>query len=119
MDAKQIGTVEILMDRVYYLDPTVNGMQVFVPPGVYPLYEYGDTRFWLVEGQLNARNLNLGDGLIVMKPYDDPVAGFTVRVPSKLFGPDDWEAFLKLPMCQEGHPAYRLRIRVWEATWGR
>lgn len=117
MNVKQIGTVEILVGRVYRLDPLSHagglGLDVIVPPGICPLYEMDDhTRFWSVEGQLDGRNMRLGDGLFVMTGFDVAIKGLTVRTITKPLGPTEWDTLLNHPVCQDGDPEQRLRISL-------
>lgn len=112
---KQIGTVEILIQRIYSLDGMVfdqqGGSTVIVEPGKYPLYSDGFSTCWLMYGELNQRNARKGDGLFVMGGPDES-SGLDVQFPSKLFGPDDWADFCKEPVATEGHPEQRLRIAI-------
>lgn len=114
--AVQIGTVEVLVARTYYLDAHAKDaeMTAVVEPGVYPLYESGMTRFWVMDGLLNFGGgglLRMGDGMFVHKPYDDPV-DVGVRFPSKFYGPDEWKVLIRGPLCVEGSPEQRLRVKV-------
>jgi hypothetical protein len=112
---KQIGTVEILTHRIYPLDGMVydpqGGSTVIVDPGTYPLYSDGFSTCWLLDGELNNRNARKGDGLFTMGGADVKT-GLSIRVPSKMYGPDDWADFCNEPVATEGHPEQRLRIAI-------
>ncbi len=114
---KQIGTVEILRDRIYSLDPynrEITATEVVVPPGVYPLLSDGYSHLWMMTGKLNGQLLRRGDGLMLGVKHANamPLDGIVVTFPSKLFGPDDWKDLLDYPENREGHSDQRLRITI-------
>ncbi len=111
-----IGTVEVLKARIYPLDPEMGDEQlattVFVDVGVYPLYQHIDAYYWMMTGRINSRGFTkMGDGLFAMSDGDAP-AGPEVTFPSPRFGPEQWANFTAEPVCVEGHPDQRLRIRT-------
>jgi hypothetical protein len=113
---KHVGTVEILRNRIYNLDPynrDITATEVVVAPGVYPLLFDGYSHVWVMTGKLNGQLLRRGDGLMVGQPGANAMRlNIDVTFPSKLFGPDDWEELLAYPENREGHPEQRLRITI-------
>ena len=114
MNHREVGTVEILRERVYPLDPNTGdspvASTVVVAPGVYPLWRVADATYWMMSGHLNSGGFDkIGDGLFVMRAGDG-ADGPQVTFPSRRFGPDEWAAFLADPSCVEGDPEQRLRI---------
>jgi hypothetical protein len=112
---KHVGTVEVLRERVYPLDPQSNditGTTVVVEAGHHPLYSDGYTYVWLMEGDLNGNFMRRGDGLFT--GGHDEKTGLRVRFPSPFFGPDEWRGMVSHPTAQEGHPEQRLRITILE-----
>ncbi|MBF6393866.1 hypothetical protein IU443_28465 [Nocardia farcinica] len=115
MNPIQVGTVEILNERVYPLDANSDrGSEVFVPPGTYPVYRDCDTFFWVMTGRINGRGCyKIGDGLYELNPGDS-ARGPKVQFPSPTFGADAFAHFLANdPICQEG-PTQRLRFHLAE-----
>lgn len=110
-----VGTVEILRQRIYNLDPEASGpnvTEVVVEPGTFPLYSDGLSYYWSMTGRINARGFHrLGDGLFVLQMNDEG-SGAEVTFPSHTYGTDEWQALLDEPVCQEGNPEQRLRIRL-------
>src|SRR4051812_5911765 len=109
-DCRKIGTVELLMERVYQIDPSaITGATTAVAkPGRYPLYQYGEAKFWTMDGHLNLAFAKAGDGLFVAHGADVK-SSVPVRFPSRSFGPEQWTDLLADETCQPG-PAQRLRI---------
>jgi len=102
---ERIGTVEILVARVYPLDAEMGHEQlattVFVKSGVYPLYRIFDTRYWMMTGNVNSRGFTrFGDGMFGVREYDAPDDGPEVIFPSRRFGPDEWRDLLADDSCQ-------------------
>lgn len=113
---EQVGTVEILRQRIYPIDPVTRTdtfgqrTEVVVEPGVFPVYRKADAYLWVMRGVLNERNEKIGDGLFVMHGGDNPV-GLEVQFPSMTFGPEKFAEFLTEPICQDG-PEQRLRFSL-------
>jgi hypothetical protein len=111
---EQVGTVEVLSDRVYPLDPTsgdsVLRTTVFVEPGVYPVYRKADAYRWVMSGRINERQEKIGDGLFVLHPGDNP-SGQEVTFPSQTYGPEQLADLLAESICQPG-PEQRLRFEL-------
>lgn len=115
-DCTEIGTVEVLIERVYDIDPNApsSGTSAVVEPGTYPLYEYGEARFWLMDGYLNLGFAKAGDGMFVMPVGGGDVkSSVPVRFPSRSFGPEQWADLLAHETCQPG-PAQRLKVSIKE-----
>ena len=110
---KQIGTVEILIARVYNLDAEchcTSASTVVVEAGQYPLYRDGMATFWLMHGQLNQRGpWREGDGIFSLHSADVP-SEIGVAFPSKRFGPDEWAELLKDSTFTDGHAEQRVRV---------
>ncbi len=110
----QVGTVEILRDRVYPLDPTSEGplaTSVYVEAGTWPLYQrHGVTR-WLMTGRINERHEKIGDGLFMFHSENDNPVGLEVRFPSRAYGPEQLAELMAEPLCQPG-PDQRLRFTI-------
>ena len=110
-EAQAVGSVEILVDRVYPLDPECrcDGRRtVYVQAGSYPVYRDFDAYFWVMTGRINARGFfKIGDGMFAMISGDSPV-GPEISVCSKRFGVEDFAEFQATdPACVEG-PSRRL-----------
>lgn len=111
---KKIGTIEILADRTYPLDPySANPeSEAVVSPGKCDLYKINDSIFWLMMGKLNVGGMQpLGDGLFTVKAWDE-LSDIDVKIPSRFYGPDEWAELLAHPICTEDHPSQRLRVRM-------
>lgn len=114
IECKQVGTVEVLAARVYALDPSTADPSTFavVEPGVYPLYELGDARFWVMDGTLNVGGLQkIGDGLLISTPYDE-ASDIPVKFPTRSWGPRQWKEFVAEETALEGHKDQRIRIQM-------
>ncbi len=116
-DDKQIGTVEILVDRTYPLDPEASDLgfrtEVIVKPGVYPLYRDKLATFWMMEGVLNdGWYRRHGDGMFTHSARDIP-SEFSVRFPSRRMGEDEFAELRRHTVCKEGHPDQRIRITLF------
>lgn len=102
---QEIGTVEILVDRVYPIDPLHSGLgpstEVIVPPGIYPVYRKGGSYSWAMRGRINGRSENLGGGLMVVGGDDEPT-GLEVQFPNRTFSSSEFEELLVAPECQPG-----------------
>jgi hypothetical protein len=111
-----IGTVEILIQRVYALDPDTPDphLEAVVEAGTYPLYDCGGAKFWLMEGTINMGGVQrMGDGMFIAAAGGADVhSDIPVRFPSKRFGPDEWAALLDHTVCREGHPSQRMRVTL-------
>ena len=110
---ERVGTVEVLRDRVYPLDPTSDSTlrtTVFVEPGVYPVYRKADAYRWLMTGRINERNEKISDGLFVLHGGDNPV-GQEVTFPSSTYGPEQLADLMAESICQPG-PDQRLIFRL-------
>lgn len=110
-----VGSVEILVDRVYPLDPECRcdgRATVYVPAGRYPLYRDFDAYYWVMSGAINARGLTkIGDGMFAAS-YGDSPTGPEISVCSKRFGVEDFADFLATdPACVEGS-GQRLRFTL-------
>jgi hypothetical protein len=105
----RIGTVDVLRLRIYPLDAESSldsGRFVVVTPGEYPLYRTGDATYWMLTGQLNARDWHrIGDGLFLAggSPRGE---GPPVTFPSQIYGPDAFAKLLKDPTLDG-------RVRFW------
>lgn len=113
----QVGTVEILRQRIYPIDPNNIGTlrtEVVVEPGVFPVYRKFDAYLWLMTGRLNERHEKISDGLFAMHGGDVP-GGLSVIFPSPTFGVEQFAEFLSEEMCQEG-PGQRLRFKISEGV---
>lgn len=111
---QKIGTVEVLMQRTYPLDgdspePRIHAS---VKPGVYPIFQIGTARFWIMEGDILHSNRRLGDGLIVMGGGDAP-SGVKCSFPSQTYGEDEFRSLLEHPIALEGHHYQRLRFTIF------
>lgn len=115
-DFKHVGTVEILISRIYSLDPYANpqlSTEAIVEPGVYPLLSDGYSYVWVMTGVLNGQFLRRGDGLFIAAKEANAIpTNIGVTFPSKLFGPDEWKELLDDRTCREGDPEQRLRITI-------
>lgn len=100
MSRKQIGTVRILRDRVYALDPAAallpSAADVIVPAGEYPVYQDGMSRYWRMTGVLNHRHYRMGDGAFSMSDRDERSDDDVVFY-SQRFGPDEWAGLMEAP----------------------
>lgn len=114
---KHVGTVEILRQRIYNLDPyaqTVLATEAIVEPGFYPLMSDGLSYVWLMNGVLNGHFLRRGDGLFFAGEGNAMPTNIPISFQSKLFGEDDWAELLSHETTIEGHPDQRLRITILE-----
>lgn len=110
---EQIGTVEVLVFRVYPIDPTNNAptlTEVGVAPGTYPVYRRFDAIRWMMTGRINERHAKLGDGLYEMGG-GDKATGPEVTFSSPVFGMEEFQKFLAEDICKPG-PAQRLVFSV-------
>lgn len=106
---EQVGIVEVLKARVYPIDPTAEHplrTEAWVDPGVYPVYRKADAFRWMLTGRINERPEKIGDGLFVLHSSDNPV-GQEVVFPSRTYGSEQFEEFLRDPICVSG-PEQRL-----------
>lgn len=116
MSAVEIGTVEVLRLRIY---GHPEGGDIAVEPGVYPLVSEPDgTIRWIMRGRRSVRRTgrfeSLGDGLYAVSASGDEVIGEDdEQFPSKPFTRSQFREFVTThPVCHEGGPEQRLRIRV-------
>lgn len=114
---RQIGTVQILWARAYPLDSQASNpaMSALVEPGVYPVYEFKGSYFWLLEGKLNEGQVfSRGAGMFTLMG-GDVFTEIPVKFPSRFFGEEDFKALMTHdPIAQEGHPSQRLRFNLTE-----
>lgn len=108
---EQVGTVEVLVFRVYPIDPANTGYgttrtEVGVEPGTYPVYRKFDAIRWMMTGRINERHAKLGDGLYQMGG-GDKATGPGVTFSSPVFGMEEFQEFLAEDICKPG-PAQRL-----------
>lgn len=99
MARRQIGTVTVNRARVYPLDPWlpshVNGTEVIVSPGTFPVFQAGISSYWQMTGVLNHRSFRIGDGMLAMSSSGRDVASDDdVTFYSPRYGPDEWQALL-------------------------
>lgn len=117
-DFEHVGTVEILIARVYSLDPQnrdITATEVVVEPGEYPLFHDGYTYIWTMDGVLNGNFMRRGDGLFIGGP-SDIATNLHVTFPSRAYGPDEWKELISHPTVREGHKEQRVRITMFEPT---
>jgi hypothetical protein len=99
---EQIGTVEILRDRVYPLntgqdisDPRIPS--VLVTPGDYPLYRELGEIYWEMQGHITKPRMEtVDDGLFLVRQGHEP-SDETATITSNRFGAKEWESFLVDP----------------------
>lgn len=110
----KVGTVEILVTRVYPLDPkneSEDATTVLVSPGTYDLYQEFDTYFWLMTGLINRRGLRMIGDDLWMGTFQDESTGIGVVFPSRQFGEREFQEYVGSdPQCAEGHTNQRMRI---------
>jgi hypothetical protein len=114
---KHVGTVEMLKDRIYKIDPYADdtlATTVIVEAGsIHPLMFDGYSYLWTMRGVLNGQFLRRGDGLfIATKHANAMLTNIHVEFPSRLYGPDDWKELVEHCTAIEGHPEQRLRITL-------
>ncbi len=119
---EQVGTIEILRQRVYTLDPEMahheTATTVVVEPGTFGLFSDGFTTRWLMTGRINTGRINrMGDGMFAMSGHD-AADGLGVVFPSRAFGIDEWANFCAEPAATDGHPDQRVRVRLNEPVSG-
>lgn len=113
---RQIGTVNLLVGRVYALndgedpaDPTVK--RAYVEAGVWPVFRDRDEIYWEMTGQrstLDGRIADYGDGLFGVSTYDVPTDE-KVTVRSRKFSSVDFIDFVHNdPIVVGGRHARRL-----------
>jgi len=113
-ELRQIGTVEILRIRTYWLDgdSTEPIHEAIVKPGIYPLYSDGLKHFWLMTGTLSLGGFQRqGDGLITAHS-GDIVSNIEVVFPSRTLGPNEFKEILNDPVSTEDNIKQRLRITL-------
>lgn len=105
---EHVGTVRLLRDRIYLVDR----WEFAVEPGAYPLYSDGLSYFWMMDGVINLGGMfSHGDGLFTMG-FDER-STFKVRFPSRIFGAEEFEEWLKFDECLPG-PKQRIEIIIKE-----
>lgn len=115
---KQVGTVTILRERIYPIDPfaeelsSILATTVVVPPGVYPVYRKFDAYRWVMRGHINERHAKIGDGLYELNSGDRPT-GLEVQFPSGVYGAEAFAELLAAEVAQPG-PAQRLAFEMSE-----
>lgn len=114
---KRAGTVEVLAERVYPInpaasveDPTV--ATAIVRPGRYPAYRDGEVIYFVFTGQVNERGTShpVGEDLFLLTTHDTP-GDQRVRFPSRRFTPADLAELRAHPIGTEG-PGQRLRLHL-------
>jgi hypothetical protein len=112
---KKVGTVEILVTRVYPVDPRNHNSdrtEAIVPPGVFDLYRQIDAYFWVMRGEINLRGIHqLGHGIFLGNPADEG-SGITIEFPSDYFCDVEFRDCLAWPEFIEGHPRQRVRVTI-------
>ena len=106
---EQVGIVEVLKARVYPIDPLSEHplrTEVWVDPGVFPVYRKADAIRWMLSGRISERNEKIGDGLYALHSSDNPV-GQEVTFPSRVYGIDEFAKFMEERLCRPG-PERRL-----------
>lgn len=96
---RQIGTVRIMRDRVYRLDPMAAdddalATTVLVQSGEYPVYLDGLSRYWRMTGVLNHRSYRMGDGMFAFNEGGDVASEDDVVFYSRRYGPDEWAGLM-------------------------
>lgn len=113
--SEKIGTVEILVTRIYPLDAknlSKDRTEVIVSPGTYDLYMDHEARYWMMTGKVNLRGFHkIGDGMFMGVPFDKS-SDIEVVFPSDRFGPRAWNDLMASPEWQEGDPRQRLRLSL-------
>lgn len=110
MNCNQIGTVEILKSRVYpIVDNCGDSPTAIIEPGIFPLYQEGEMKFWILEGKMNRKNRKIGDGIFTIS-QSDISSDIVLRFPSRAFTPKEWKEFIKESVTIDGHPDQRLKI---------
>lgn len=115
---EQIGTVDILHQRIYTLDPhadvtDLHAASAVVEPGTYPVYRDGQSIYWMLTGRLNQRGSHqVGSDMFLLHLHDKP-GEQEVRFRSPRFTRHDLTAMLAEPFCTEG-PDQRLRFHLPE-----
>lgn len=116
-EIEQVGTIEILRERSYALDPEAMSpaLDALVSPGEYPLYRWGGvTYFWLMDGTLNAGRVQRRGGGMISAIAADIDSGVPVRFPSRRMGDDEFRELQAHPVATEGHAEQRIRIKLTE-----
>ena len=115
---EQIGTVEILRDRVYPVDPLNRDFlrtEALVEAGSYPIYRKADAITWLMTDYLNERREKIGDGLFVVHSGDNPTGGLQVSFTARIFGVEEFLDLIADPVSQPG-PDQRLDFHLGAAV---
>jgi len=106
MSIEQIGTVRILVDRVY-IDS--NGEDVYVSPGTYPVIKEDAAYFWRMTGRpsqvVATRIEKIEPGLLLVHPGggDYITSPEYVEVDSRRFSLREFRAFINDdPACRDG-----------------
>ena len=112
---KQIGTVEILRQRIYPLDPLnyQGGTEVVVEPGVFPVLSNGISRLWMMTGKIMVTSL--GDGMFIFGSQN--ADGPEVTFPSRTYGEEQWTDLMGDPMCDPDSPDCRLVFTIEDDSW--
>jgi hypothetical protein len=112
---RKVGTVEILVLRVYPIDPrnfNKDRTEVVVQPGVFDLYRQAEMFFWVMRGEINLRGFQpLGHDIFTVNS-DDEGSGVMVEFPSAYFSDVDFRDCLACHEFTEGHPAQRVRVII-------
>lgn len=122
MTREQIGTVEILLDRVYprYAatdDTPASGGDVYVEAGVWPVYRGDDGLiYWEMAGTLSRRRADferIGDSMFLGRTWDEPTDDGEVIFRSKAFTRAEFIEFLRTdPVVVGGRREKRLVFEV-------
>lgn len=119
-EAIQVGIVELLVDRIYPLDPDSRDpyrAEAMVLSGTYPVFRDAAGRyFWRMAGTVSryVTTRDLGHGAFTLEVGDRAV-GPEVVLRSQYFTRQDLAEFVESdPLCVEG-PARRLRFSLRRA----
>lgn len=114
---KQIGQIELLVNRIYKLDADcacMNPSTVVVPAGIYPLFSDGFSTYWVMRGKMNMRGpWRMGDGMFSMSD-GDVLSEIEVEFPSRRFGADEWADLLTEDTFTEGNEYQRFLVTITE-----
>lgn len=94
----KIGTVEMLVPRIYPLSPD-STQEAFVRPGVYDIITNGENFWWALKGKISGvtqRTEALGNGIFAVYKEDSP-SGSAVAFPSPTMSRELFEDILTDP----------------------
>ena len=110
----QIGTVEILRDRIY---SNRRSEEVAVKPGLYPVYRKGERVYFEASGRKSVRveasftRVPDMQSVFVLQPAHDQPTPKRTRI-RKSFKIEDFVDLLGHPVATEGHDEQRLRFSI-------